>query len=104
MLEVVFDKNIATGLRMAKDSRPGDKRFSVKAGIYSKGTPPELREPPRQETWVWSGKELEGSSADVALLMLALDMGDLSGGGLEQTAGSAVDDGRSAARRLGESP
>ena len=59
MLEVVFDKNIATGLRMAKDSRPGDKRFSVKAGIYSKGTPPELREPPRQETWVWSGKELE---------------------------------------------
>ena len=79
MLEVVFDKNIATGLRMAKDSRPGDKRFSVKAGIYSKGTPPELREPPRQETWVWSGKELEGSSADVALLMLALDMGDLSG-------------------------
>ena len=79
MLEVVFDKNIAAGLRMAKDSRPGDKRFSICAGVYPRGTPPELREPSRQETWVWAGKELGGSSADVAPLFLALDIGDLSG-------------------------
>ena len=79
MLEVVFDKNITAGLRMAKDSRPGDKRFSICAGVYPQGAPPELREPPRQETWVGTGKELGGSSADVAPLFLALDIGDLSG-------------------------
>ncbi len=39
MLEVVFDKNAATGLRRAKDSRPGIKWFSIKAGIYPKGDP-----------------------------------------------------------------
>ncbi len=79
MLEVAFDNGAAGGLRIAKGSRPGDKRFCITAPIYPKGTPPEQREAPRQETRVWQGADLGGSAEDVALLELALDMGDLSG-------------------------
>lgn len=79
MLEVAFDNGVAGGLRIAKDSRPGDKYFCITAPIYPKGTPPEQRETPRQETCVWQGADLGGSAEDVAPLELALDIGDLSG-------------------------
>lgn len=79
MLEVAFDNGVAGGLRIAKGSHPGDKRFCITAPIYPKDTPPEQREAPRQETRVWQGADLGGSAEDVALLELALDMGDLSG-------------------------
>lgn len=79
MLEVVFENGAAGGLSMAKGSRPGDKRFCITAPIYPEGTPPERREAPRQYTQVWQGADLGGDPEDVALLELALDMGDLSG-------------------------
>ena len=79
MLEVVFEQGVAGGLKIAKSSRPGDKWFSVQAGIYPEGTPAEFREPPRQKTRTWTGLDLGGGREDVAPLLLALSVGDLSG-------------------------
>lgn len=81
MLEVVFDKNAATGLRRAKDSRPGIKWFSIKAGIYPKGDPARASgTAPAGDLGLGAGAELDGTSADVAPLTLALDVGDLAAG------------------------
>lgn len=79
MLEVVFEQGVAGGLKIAKSSRPGDKRFSVQAGIYPEGAPAEFRESPRQKTRTWTGLNLGGGQEDVAPLLLALSVGDLSG-------------------------
>lgn len=79
MLEVVFEQGVAGGLKIAKSSRPRDKRFSVQAGIYPGGTPAEFRKSPRQKTRTWTGLNLGGGQEDVAPLHLALSVGDLSG-------------------------
>lgn len=79
MLEVVFEQGVAGGLKIAKSSRPGDKWFSVQAGIYPEGAPAEFRESPRQKTRTWTGLNLGGGQEDVAPLLLALSVGDLSG-------------------------
>lgn len=79
MLEVVFEQGVTGGLKIAKSSRPGDKWFSVQAGIYPEGTPAEFREPSRQKTRAWTGLDLGGGREDVAPLLLALSVEDLSG-------------------------
>lgn len=81
MLEVVFDNSIAGSLKVAKGRRPGQRSRGTVAAVYQvteDGGKALPMPPPQTVEWVWQGAELPGTSADVAPLVLALDMGDLS--------------------------
>ena len=78
MLEVVFDESTAGSLRQAKGRRQGQRTVSQGVAIYvSDGKGGEAQSKPVTVERVW-GTALPGTAADVAPLVLALDMGDLS--------------------------
>ncbi len=77
MLEVVFDNSIAGSLRQAKGRRRGQRTVSQGVAVYTpEGDGRDGFRPVTVET-VWNA-DLPGAAAEVAPLVLGLDMGDLS--------------------------
>ena len=74
MLEVVFDESTAGSLRQAKGRRQGQRTVSQGVAIYvSDGKGGEAQSKPVTVERVW-GTALPGTAADVAPLVLALDI------------------------------
>ena len=78
MIELAFDESPAGALKFAKSMKPGDRMQGATAVIG--GTAKEraklLRE--ARKPRIWQGAVMEGSSRDVAMLKLDLDIGDIS--------------------------
>lgn len=78
MIELAFDESPAGALKMAKSMKKGDRMQGATAVIG--GTAKEraklLRE--ARKPRVWQGETMDGSSRDVAMLKLDLDIGDIS--------------------------
>ncbi len=74
MLEIAFNESAAGALKFAKSMKPGE-RLSGAVAVFG-GTVKERREAKKPR--VWAGADMKGCSADVAQLMLMLDIGDIS--------------------------
>ena len=74
MIELAFNESAAGALKMAKSTKQGDVLNGVIA-VFG-GTKKERCE--ARKPRVWSGVTMEGDSRDVAVLTLALDIGDIS--------------------------
>jgi len=75
MIELTFCDSSAGSLKFAKSMETGE-RFRGSFGVIG-GTPGERRKVRKPR--VWTGKNIEGSPRDVLPLVLALDIGELSG-------------------------
>lgn len=74
MIEIAFDESSAGALKYAKSMSRGEIIGGASA-VFG-GTAKQRREAKKPR--VWSGAAIGGSSADVAELMLMLDIGDIS--------------------------
>lgn len=78
MIELAFDESPAGALKFAKSRKQGDRIQGATAVIG--GTAKERAKLLREvrKPHVWQGANMEGSSRDVVMLKLDLDIGDIS--------------------------
>lgn len=76
MIELTFGESSGGALKVAKSMKQGD---CVKMGVPGmfRGSRKERHE--ARKPYYWSGLTMEGSAGDVGVLMLVLDIGDISG-------------------------
>jgi hypothetical protein len=78
MIELAFGESPAGGLKIAKSMKQGECFMNGAVAVFG-STAKERREAKKEakKPRIWSGVTLEGSPGDVAVLTLALDMGDI---------------------------
>jgi len=79
MIELAFEESAAGSLKFAKSMKTGDRMDGATAIIG--GTAKERAKLRREakKPHFWTGVEMEGGSADVAMVKLDLDIGDILG-------------------------
>ena len=81
MIELVFDESPAGALKFAKSMKTGERMNGAMAVGIIGGTAKERAKLKREakKPHFWTGVNMEGSSADVAMVKFDLDIGDIAG-------------------------